>query len=300
MTQDITQESTYLRSLARRVAAAYVAHTGPAAVLLTGSAAEGEADRYSDLDLILHYDGALPSQGDMRVARERVGGGDAQPLGPHTEREYAETYHVHGVECQVACATVAAWEEDMAAVLEGLDVDSPLQKALAGLLGGVPLHGESLIRRWQERAAAYPDGLARAMVERYLRFFPLWYVQGRVATRDATVWVQQIFVESAQNVLGVLAGLNRVYYSPFQFKRMRAFTRTLRVAPERLPDRLESLFASDRAAAIRELEALVGETIALVRAHMPEVDTASAAAYVGRREQPWSPVEGAAVETTPG
>jgi len=51
--EPMTKESLYLRALAERVAAAYLAQTAPRAVLLTGSAADGRIDRYSDLDLIL-------------------------------------------------------------------------------------------------------------------------------------------------------------------------------------------------------------------------------------------------------
>jgi predicted nucleotidyltransferase len=66
----ITQESAYLRTLARRIAGAYWDTVRPAAALLTGSAAEGKSDRYSDLDLILYHD-ALPSEDALRAARER-------------------------------------------------------------------------------------------------------------------------------------------------------------------------------------------------------------------------------------
>ena len=50
----MTEASKRLQSLARELAAAYLEHTRPRAILLTGSAAAGEADVYSDLDLILY------------------------------------------------------------------------------------------------------------------------------------------------------------------------------------------------------------------------------------------------------
>src|SRR5207247_11277500 len=46
----------HLRSLARSVADAYIAHTDARAVLLVGSAASGDADYYSDLDLVLYHE----------------------------------------------------------------------------------------------------------------------------------------------------------------------------------------------------------------------------------------------------
>ncbi|MDQ3702539.1 MAG: nucleotidyltransferase domain-containing protein, partial [Chloroflexota bacterium] len=66
-----TLESVYLVALAERVAAAYVAHAGPRAVLLTGSAAAGESDTYSDIDLIAYYD-QPPTDEARAAAREQV------------------------------------------------------------------------------------------------------------------------------------------------------------------------------------------------------------------------------------
>jgi hypothetical protein len=91
-------------------------------------------------------------------------------------------------------------------------------------------------------------------------------------------------------VLGVLAGLNRQYYSTFYFKRMRAFTETLTLKPADLADRIERLLAhlsSDPAAAANELEALVAETVALVERHMPEIDVTEAKRFLGERHVPW-------------
>ena len=283
----MTPESEYLVALARRVTDAYLAHTRPRAALLTGSAAVGESDRYSDLDLILYYD-ALPGEQAVEAAREQLGATDVKPPDDPSGREFGEAYTVDGVECQVGHVTIAAWEEDMASVLDGLAVESPIQKALGGLMDGMALHGDDLIGHWRAKAADYPDALARAMVKHYLRFFPLWYVADRLALRDATLWEQQVFVESAQRILGVLAGLNRRYYSPFQFERTHAFVAKMTIAPPRLADRLEALFRAERAAAILELENLVRETVELVGIHMSELDTAHIQLYVGERARPWT------------
>jgi hypothetical protein len=285
---DVTPESAYLRTLARRIADAYRDEAHPAAALLTGSAAEGVSDRYSDLDLILYHQ-TLPSEDALLRARERCDASDFRMLGQGSEREFVETLVIDDIDCQLAHTTIAAWEDDMASVLERLDVEAPTQKALDGLLDGVPLYGDELISQWQARAAAYPDALARAMVTHYLRFFPLWYVADRLAMRDATLWLYQTYVESAQNILGVLAGLNRLYYSTFQFKRMRAFIGKMRLTPDHLTDRLERLFTAERGEAIADLEALAHETVALVRAHMPEVETANQPPLASQTAQPWTP-----------
>jgi hypothetical protein len=280
------EPARYLRALATRIAAAYVELCGARAILLTGSVAEGSCDFHSDIDTILYYNG-LPSGEALAQACSRNQGEGRKSLGPGSPTGIGEEYRVRGVSCQFVHCTIAGWEQDMAAVLERLEARSVTQKALSGLLAGFPLHGEPLIRRWQARAAEYPQALARAMVEAHLSFLPIWSVKEWVLARDASLWLRQVLVEAEQNLLGVLAGVNRRYYSTFQLKRMRHFVDTLSIAPHALYERLQSLLETNPATAIDQLEALVQETVALVEAHLPEVDTAPVRQTLGRRRPAW-------------
>jgi hypothetical protein len=70
----------------------------------------------------------------------------------------------------------------------------------------------------------------------------LWYVQQSLQARDARIWIEQELVQIALSCLGVLAGVNQVYFSPLQLKRTRRFADELRVAPADLADRLDALF----------------------------------------------------------
>jgi hypothetical protein len=270
-----TAASRYLVALAEEVTAAYVALTAPRAVLLTGSAARGDSDYYSDIDLLIYYD-AKPGEGALRAVGERLGVEDA-----------GGTFFLGGVECQAGLVTVAETEEWLAEVLERFVARTMAQKIVEGILAGRALHGADLIGRWQARAAAYPDGLARSMVEAYLQFFPLWQFPHKIATRDTALWVHQALVEAAQNVLGVLAGLNRRYYSPFQLKRAHRFTDELRLAPPNLAARIDNLLVVDQVSASADLEQLVRDTVDLIDRHIPEVDTSAVRRSLGRREQPW-------------
>jgi len=274
--------------LARRLAAVYVAELAPRAILLTGSAAAGESDYYSDIDMMVYCD-QRPSIEQKEAARERIVREiGATPL----EGRNRDNFSFHGVECQVGHTTVALGERWLAQVLDEHDPNAS-QKIITGILQGIPLHGEALLRAWQARAAVYPEPLALVTVKRYLQFLPVWRGVDYFAARDGRLWFHQVVVESAQNVLGVLAGLNWQYYSTFQFKRMRQFVDTLALAPPDLADRIERTLAAanDRPAdAASEIETLVAETVALVETHMPEVDTSAIRRDLGARFQPWQPV----------
>lgn len=282
----MTDRNQYLLRLAKRTAEAYIADPKTKAAMVTSSVAEGLCDEYSDCEMFFYYD-KLPSAEEFRLARQQNQG--SEPLwsvGSLEEGTFGESYLVNGVEFQIGHETITNWEREISTILEEFDL-SPMMKAMSGTLIGIPLYGEPLIQQWKARIANYPDGLAQRMVEHYLKFFAIWGMQEKLARRDTTLWYHQILVEFTQNILGVLSGLNRLYYTTFQFKRMSKFITQLEIAPENLADRLEGLFHHAVPVAVNELEALVQETVEFVEIHMPQIDTSSTKQKLGWRQQPW-------------
>lgn len=272
-----------LRALAGRIGDVVVEEIAPRSVLLTGSAATGEADFYSDLDVIVYCD-ELPAEEWIGSVIECVGGENRRHIYPRTEDEHGESFELGRLQCQLAFVTVRCADAEVERVLAGEELESPLQKAVEGIVDGIALHGPELIDRWRERAADYPDSLRRAMIERHWRFFPLWYVDRQVADRDALLWRQEILIDAAFDLLAVLAALNRLYFTRFQLKRMRKLVGRMRLAPPDLADRLERLFEAEDAA--DELERLVEETQALVAAELPDLEL-RLRQPVGARREPW-------------
>ncbi len=286
--EETTQASQYLLRLAERNAQPYSALPETRAILVTGSAAEGVSDFYSDLDIILYYD-ELPSEEALQQACQQNQGENRRILGDRESGSLFESYKVHGVECQFGHGTVKGWEQDMAQVLEQLDVTSPIQKALSGMQEAIPLYGAPLIRQWQDKIASYPDALAEAMVKHFLSFFPVWGISHYFMARDATWWLQQILVEAEEHMLGVLAALNHLYFSSFQFKRMHRFVHQMHIMPADLAARLDALFYEEPATAISHLKELVLETVVLVEQHMPAFDTAAMRKSLNFQHEAWEP-----------
>jgi nucleotidyltransferase-like protein len=275
-----------LRELAERLVALELEHTAPAAALLTGSVSTGEADEYSDVDLIFYFRDAIPDDDAIEAVRKAAGGGEPMPIGPRTELAYAIQFPVDGVQVQLAHETLASVEADIAKVVDEHEVDTPLQKALEGLHTGVALHGAETIERLRARAD-YSEELQRAMVQTFWRFFPLWYLADQLERRDAVVWRYEVMAQSAYDVLGVLAGLNRVWFTTFQLKRMWKLVDSFELAPPRLAERLEALFDPDAKAAVDELERLVGELRELVRKRFPDLEL-PLARELGTRHVPFA------------
>lgn len=287
-----TAASQYLFTLAERVARPFQAWPSARAAMVTGSVAKGIADNYSDVDMSIFYEDELPDDETLQAIRKETGGSERKwTSGSLAEGGFVEAFDLAGIEVQMIHTTIAAWEATMAKLLAETEVETPLHKALEGIQVCLPLYGEEYIARWKAQAAAFPPALGEAMVRHYLKFFPLWGLLPHFQTRDATIWYHQVLVESTFNLLGVLAGLNGTYFTTFQFKRMTRFVNQLSLAPADLGQRLEVLFQSTPEIAANELERLVDETITLVAAHMPGIDTAPARRRIGWRLQPWTAVE---------
>jgi len=276
----------HLRALARRIVAAAVVRVPLRAALLGGSAGRGDADLYSDLDLLLYVDD-VPPPGTRTELRDALGGKEPWPR--ESSEDFAgEEFDVDGIRCEVSFVSVPFVERRLDEILGRIeDFDSPSQKAVAGLLEGLALHGNELVERWRVRARAYPEELRREMIRRHWRVLPLWYHAGAIALRDAELWRLDSLLDAAFDLLAVLAALNRVYFSRFELKRTRTFAAKLELAPRRLVERLESLFQLDAEAAAAELGRLVEETRAIVSAELPDLEL-PLRHPPGTRRRPWS------------
>ncbi|MDJ0752817.1 MAG: hypothetical protein QNJ45_04810 [Ardenticatenaceae bacterium] len=286
----MSEASQILQSLAARIVEPYRSLPTLRAAMVTGSAAKGLSDYYSDLDFTFYYERDLPADEDLNDIRLGLGGSERKwMIGDPEEGSFAEAYDLHGIEVQIGHTTIAKWEETINGVLVDLKLDTPAQKALEGTLVCRPLVGEALIDRWKRRIASYPSALTEAMVKKHLAFFPIWGLQHHFETRDANLWGHQILVEAAYNIIGILAGLNRLYFTTFQFKRMHRFIEQMTITPDNLGQRLERLFHQPLSNSSLELEQLVSETISLVESHLPHIDTTQAKKRLGWRQKPWDP-----------
>jgi len=280
----VTDATEELRALADRILSVYEERTRPLAVLLAGSAGRGDADFYSDLDLLLYYD-ELPPRATIDEARDDLGGALIRVAFENEATDFGETFELAGVQCQLGHLTVAACEEELDRIAVGEKLGTPLAKVVMGLLEGLPLSGEELIDAWRERVR-YRDELQRAVIERHWQFFPLWYFEDVIERRDARLWRHQVIVEAVFNLLSVLAALNRAYFTEFELKRTRDFVAKLSLAPPDLADRLEHLFTPDPDA--KDLDALIGETQALLAEHRPEIELPPLRKSLGARASPWA------------
>jgi predicted nucleotidyltransferase len=275
-----TKESERRREIADRIVKGLSARTDLRATLLAGSVAQGTADEHSDIDLLNYYT-ELPDQQTFDEALREAGGERIGDLGDPRPEGFAVRYRFDGIEVQTGGQLISDLDRRIGRIEAG-DVDWITAKVAMGLLEGIPLHGDELIREWQSRSR-YPEALRRREVEANLGWFPIWALDQHLAARDAELFRRQMLLEGAFKVVAVLSAVNRLYFTTFQFKRAGAHIDQMKVKPDRLAERLDRVANAPPSEAADELRQLVEEAKAIARRELQDVDV----------DAPWQPLKNA-------
>ena len=270
--------------LAQELARIYSEDSRVRAVMAGGSVSRGCADEYSDVEIGVFWD-AAPSEEDRRDAVRRMGGEvwKFDPSGGNRasehiglsgatvgSRRYLGTAMVSPVHITVGTA-----EEWIGALIDDLDTDPQKYELAAAVRYGVPIYGHDLLRRWQEKAASFPDRLAIKLVQQNLWLGP-WFNWNANVERGDHLAAAQHLVWMQQGMVNVLAALNREYLPSIEYKWVGWMLERLEIKPDDCEARLRATFATgDLGEAVRDLIELGMQVIDLVEAHLPEVNETS-------------------------
>jgi len=277
-------------AIARRIAPFYARNPKVAAVLVAGSVGAGHADAYSDLELDVFW--SAPPTDDERRAPVEASGGAVKTLHPFEEDEWAEELLIDGLKVDTSMFLVETIDRYLADAVERLSTARDPQFLIAAIQHSTVLHGEAIVRRWREKAATYPDDLARKVVAEALAGPPRWYYAPLLAERDDLVFLYELIAAVVRRLLGVLLGLNRMYLPHPNFKWMDHLIGGMALAPPDLAARLRAVYAAPPPDAVRLLDAIIRETLTLVERHMPDVDTGELRGWFTDRRATWDPPAG--------
>jgi hypothetical protein len=255
-------------ALAHRAAQAYVRNEQLAALVVAGSVGTGLADRFSDLELDCYWF-SPPSDRD-RTGPIHALGGELEALWAydHDEEEWSEDYRLGELGVTVSNFLTGTIERFLDDVVLRADTNPVKHMRLAALQRCRPLLGAPMIESWRARAAHYPDKLAAALVEQSLAPEVLsgWAAREALASRGDDLAIHDLLARAERAVLGAVLALNHVYLPHPLIKWQRQLISGLDVSPDRLAERLQLLWTSERASALQEAEALLAETVLLAEA----------------------------------
>jgi hypothetical protein len=275
--------SRWRLELARDVATWYRGR--PAMVLAGGSAARGQADAFSDLDLAVYWD--RPDA--VWLANPPLAAAGAERFKLHEDipgEVYVEQYRVGAAKMDVVHIGLGWWERLVAGVVDRADIAPDKQELIDGFLSAVVIQGEPFYAGWRSRLLPYPEALAIRMVERHLFFYPSWVLRAHDVERGDWLSYFQRLTGAVRNLLGVLAGLNRRYVSTETPKRVSEIFKRMPIAPAHLADRVEALWSMDRAQVPEALGGLIAEVLCLVEQHLPQANVTNARRVFGFELRP--------------
>jgi hypothetical protein len=273
MTRSDPEQSRWRVELGRRIGSAYVRDPSVAAVLIAGSASRGDADRDSDVELMVAW-AQPPSEAQRRQIVEPLAA-DHRLFDFDDDWEcWQEDLFIgrsekdapsSGVLIEVVGQLASVIERRLDDVVQHFEPNLEKQSTIHALLNGIPLHGEELIRSWRAKAEPYPRGLTVAMVDRFAQidYFADW----------------ERFLARGQKAL------NGCYN--YKFKWIERVVGELAVAPHDLAARLRSVLTDDVPAGAETLRQMVEEVYDLVEAQLPEIDVARLRSIFRWRRQAW-------------
>jgi hypothetical protein len=284
----MNEASRWRHALAQQIAPHYSANPKVTAVILGGSASQGCADRFSDIDLTVFWT-ELPTEKERREIIKRARGRRGHLL-PYKEEEicWPEQFEVEGLAIDVRHMTVEAIELILVDVLERADPSLAKQQHLATLLSSLPLSDPAVLTHWQQQAMVYPQELSEATVGAHLRFRPGWELE-MLAERSELLALYETFCTIEKQVLLVLIGLNHLYYPGWRW--VDRLMEQMHLAPPSLAERFKQLFgivSIDPLASVYQLHDLIEETFRLVEIHLSELDITLARSRFLERRRVWN------------
>ena len=272
MALDLNEHSARRLELARTYVEPYA---GRAAIgVLGGSVAQGVADRWSDVDTLVYWDEI--DRDWLETPRAAADGTRFTWVEHYPGNACLEQYRFGTIKADVAHVRLGWLDELLEGTLSGESFDTTSLDVLRGVEEAIVLFGEERYEPIRARVLEYPDALRRAMVEANLTFAPSWIYDGMGRDRGDLLVFYEYVLATIRGVVGVLAGLNRVYVAPDKLKRAGTVVSRMPIAPPHAAARLDALLDLPREQVRPELDELVEQTLALVDEHLPEVDTTRA------------------------
>ncbi len=274
-----TSAAAARRAIAHRLAPLYAALPGVAAFVLGGSAARGNADRFSDIELsVLWHE---PPTDEQRRELIEQAGGDLERLYPFEAAEgvWTDDWKLGrrddvpktGISIDMQHYTLCFLEQTIHKTIDQFDPAPFNQGLIAGVVFGTPLHGSQWIEQWRRLVTPYPPELGVAVVNANAQCDHVWRFE-MLRHRQNPILAYSMIVGRHERLLHTLLGLNRVYF--FGFKWLGQVCAALPIAPPELLRRSRACYAGDVATAERILGELIEQTYDLIERHMPQIDVA--------------------------
>ncbi|MBX0316942.1 nucleotidyltransferase domain-containing protein [Planococcus glaciei] len=263
----MNQHGKWRLELAQNLSRQLSEFSGIRAVAAGGSVARGYADAYSDLELLVYWH----HQPDAETRLAVFNCLNAERRYPKMDVGYDSAYLIDGFPVDLWHRTLEQEEAAADKVVDQFSIDLDASNVLDTMQFAIPLYGAGYLQPIKERIGAYPDQLAVEFLEAYLPHFHLRQLL-YAARRDNPTAFYSILNSILDGLFLVLLALNKSYFPTYKwfYKRLAE----LPVVPEQIDFRLRQLYVESPLFAVKQLTAILEETVALAERLYPQVDTA--------------------------
>jgi hypothetical protein len=266
-----SEASRWRVEFTRELIAHYTSNKAIKIIVLGGSAARGISDAYSDLDIVVYWD-KIDLEWLETQPLSRVGGKHIMLRKMGESGIYLEEYFFNELKVDLGHITMDVWNQMVDEVLLSYKPEPDLQKTLEGFLEAIVLHGEEEYRKQREMIKAYPDELAVKMIRSNLGFYVRGYLINQALNRGDLLAYTDGVCLMLKKLLGILAGLNKVYFSTREPRWLEVELSKMAILPDNICERLTYIIGNPGQKAVDMLDALTDEVLDLVKTHRKDID----------------------------
>lgn len=288
---------------------AYDESSKVAATALGGSVARGWADEFSDVEVFVFWNEA-PTSAERTSAVHRSGGsvdvswldteaeerwltamrvtqGQIGQLWPYEDKEWSEHYFVDNLSIGVSGFLVSTVDNWVADLTRGVPNDDA-EMVAATIVAQSPVTGEELLEAWASALTPYPQALALAVIEQWLRLDEQWWSIDQLAAREDRPAFDAVLIGMQKRLIRLLLAANGTYLLDPKPKWTRKLVQALEHQPDDFVDRLEQVQTSAPVEAARLLQQLLEETMETLTQLFPTIDIEQAQWLFRLRRGPFS------------
>lgn len=244
---------------------------------ISGSAARGGMDAFSDVDICIFVTGEYPSSKTRREAFASIGFTDPIYFDVDFGTSHGDGFQIEGMRCDFNWMVI----EKVREFLAGLESDFDCPEWLPGGLGSVKgLHDpQNVIIQLQSEIPAYSVARSRhrvqlALQEIHFSLYSLGWLS-KAAHRNDTFSFLKYQSALFEKLFFTFFALNRVWYS--DEKRLTERIMRFEGIPENAGERIDAAIlytydGQDLKRCLREIKALCADTAQIARQRFPDLD----------------------------
>ncbi len=235
------------------------------AMAVGGSVSRGQADAFSDLELLCFWD-VFP---DVDTRQKLVDSIKADLIFPIDDDQNEDNLILQDIQIDILHNTVDYYDNMIEDAWEFHLADYQTLGFLDTITYAYPLFGDDILNAWKDKTKIYPRELAINVIFDNLVKLHNGNIELYIQRDNPTEYYAQM-VTIQRKLFNILSAINKTYAGGYKW--MYPELESMTIAPVNVAVRYKEMFSINKFEAVEDLYALVFETLILVKQQFPEVD----------------------------